>query len=373
MSMATGTGERGGTRTTMSREEDDQNQGVEQPLMDGLPNDLARRCLARASRQAHAAMQMVCRSWAAFLNSAELLELRREAGVCEECLYMLAVADDAYRWGVLTPSSGAWRRLGSVPFLQPERILKHFHTCPAGQGLLLVLGGSVWEPVSFLGASSGAWVQKLAATREVWVFQSTTSTWRPGPPMLTARRGRFACALVGNKIIVAGGSDLAGRPLCDAEVLDLCLPGEIDGFRWEALPPMSLARKDCLGAAIEGRFWAVSGRRGGIDNAFLNLHQSAAVLDLKDGTWSTVGGMWFSSEPPEHLAVFNGRIVASDSLGRRHRVKTYDESSGSWSDVGDESRGGKTVVGLAAVEKQLYAVSWDALDSKIDGACITRL
>lgn len=42
----------------MSHEGDGLDHGAEQPLMDGLPNDLARRCLARASRQAHANMQV---------------------------------------------------------------------------------------------------------------------------------------------------------------------------------------------------------------------------------------------------------------------------------------------------------------------------
>lgn len=78
--------------------------------------------------------------------------------------------------------------------------------------------------------------------------------------------------------------------------------------------------------------------------------------------------MWFSSEPPEHLAVFNGQIVASDSLGRQHRIKAYDEVSALWSDIGDGSRDGKPIVGLAAVEKQLYAVSWDALSRQLDEA-----
>jgi hypothetical protein len=67
------------------------------------------------------AMQLVCRSWASFLKSGELLELRQEAGIEEELLYVLAAADETYRWGVLSSSTGLWKRLGPVPFLKYER------------------------------------------------------------------------------------------------------------------------------------------------------------------------------------------------------------------------------------------------------------
>lgn len=77
--------------------------------------------------------------------------------------------------------------------------------------------------------------------------------------------------------------------------------------------------------------------------------------------------MWFSSEPPEHLTVFDGRIVASDKLDRQHRIKAYDETEDSWSEVGDGSRNGNPVVGLAAVGgTKLYAVSWEAFPTVLE-------
>jgi hypothetical protein len=98
-------------------------------------------------------------------------------------------------------------------------------------------------------------------------------------------------------VVVAGGSDLGGGAIPDVEVLDLSQPGEIEDFRWEVLPGMS-PRKDCLGVAYAGCLWVVSGRRG-VGDSFLNLYQSAAVLDLEERTWRTVGRDWDCKTPKE--------------------------------------------------------------------------
>lgn len=85
---------------------------------------------------------------------------------------------------------------------------------------------------------------------------------------------------------------------------------------------MSLGRKDCLGAALGGCFWVVSGRRGGIENAFLNLHQSAEVLDVEDGTWSTVRCCSCYYSPSFSRPAF----LFVPSLSSRHIHKRITES-----------------------------------------------
>lgn len=61
---------------------------------------------------------------------------------------------------------------------------------------------------------------KFFATKEVMVFDPFSSQWSQAAPMRVARCN-FACAVIGQKVYVAGGCNSHRRnPLADAEVYD---------------------------------------------------------------------------------------------------------------------------------------------------------
>ena len=64
---------------------------VECPL-DGLPFEILLHILARVPRSTHKSIRATCRTWAKLLRGTELYELRRDACLQEDWLYVLAGA-----------------------------------------------------------------------------------------------------------------------------------------------------------------------------------------------------------------------------------------------------------------------------------------
>lgn len=59
------------------------------PILPGLPDDIAKHCLALVPRSNFPVMSGVCKKWRHFIQSKELITVRQLAGVLEEWLYVL--------------------------------------------------------------------------------------------------------------------------------------------------------------------------------------------------------------------------------------------------------------------------------------------
>lgn len=59
------------------------------PILPGLPDDVAKYCLALVPRSNFPAMGGVCKRWRLFMQSKEFVMVRKLAGVLEEWLYFL--------------------------------------------------------------------------------------------------------------------------------------------------------------------------------------------------------------------------------------------------------------------------------------------
>lgn len=151
-----------------------------------------------------------------------------------------------------------------------------------------------------------------------------------------AARRDFACAAVGDKIYVAGGTDSHhviphGRgvrsALKSAEVYDYAHD------RWRRLPDLETERVGCLGVAVEDRFYAIG---GGTDNGTVEfeLFRSAEVLETSEEPmhWKTIDDMWQSHvKLPRAVAGFDHSLFAVDSNDQT--LKSYDEITNEWSEV----------------------------------------
>jgi hypothetical protein len=72
-------------------------------LIPGLPEDLAKICLALVPRSHFPVMGGVSKRWMSFLESKELVVVRKEVGKLEECVYVLTAdaGEKGSHWEVL--------------------------------------------------------------------------------------------------------------------------------------------------------------------------------------------------------------------------------------------------------------------------------
>ena len=179
--------------------------------------------------------------------------------------------------------------------------------------------------------------------------------WRALPDVPVAANHSMAASAAG-KLYVVGGYGMTVPFLRAAHVYD--------GKRWRMLKPMPQGRAAGGAAIVEGKLYVV----GGV--APTGLAETAFVLDLGTGTWSTIPG----PTPREHLAVvaaggrlyaLAGRLGGVDSnLGT---FEAYSPAEGRWETLAavPEPRGG---AGLAVAGGLLVSVGGEGPDNTTIGS-----
>ncbi|KAJ6839767.1 F-box/kelch-repeat protein SKIP30 [Iris pallida] len=207
-------------------------------LIEGLPDAVALRCLARVPFCYHHDMQLVCHSWRAVLRSHEIFEARCEVGATEELLCVLAFEPDNV-WQLYDPLRDHWITLPVMP--SEIRHLARFGVTSVG-GKLFVLGGGSDHVDPLTGDHDGTF-----ATSEVWAYDPLRREWARQSNMLVPR-AMFACCAVDGKIVVAGGFTNFRKSIPKAEIYD----PEAD--TWTPLPDLCQTHTSaCSGLVIGGK------------------------------------------------------------------------------------------------------------------------
>ena len=208
-----------------------------------------------------------------------------------------------------------------------------------------------WQgnPVVLGGVADGA--NGKAATDRVW--RVVNSHWVELPHMLQPRAAATA-AVVGDRIIVAGGVDANGALVRTTEIFD--------GTTWTLGAPMPTPRQ-MLSGASDGKFvYAVGGTTGNSDLATVEAYDPAA------NAWTSLPSLP-QARSDLGVAIADGRLVAAGGVSAGQILKSvavFDLSAKSWAalpDMGTARHG----MAVAAVEKSVYAIggSTDAGDSQV--------
>jgi serine/threonine protein kinase len=174
------------------------------------------------------------------------------------------------------------------------------------RGDLVVIGG--WYP-------SGSTLDANVSNR---VFVLRGSSWTELPP-LNAARAAGAAAVVGNKIVVAGGQ--ANHQLVPTTEV-------FDGTRWTVGAPIPTPR-DHLAAVSDGRYYyAIGGRE-------LSADKNLGAFERYDPTTNTWQGLPALPTPRGGLgaAVVGHDIITAGGespISVFGNVEAYDLTSGSW-------------------------------------------
>lgn len=190
---------------------------MRQPIIPGLPDDLALRCLAKLSHGYHGKLEAVSKTWRDLIRSAEYGNYRARQGWCGNWLFVLTEGSKN-EWVAYDPEADKWQPLPIPKMLltvTPHIDLKHFgFSCVSVCNRFYLIGGS-YSP-----HDSAFPHQRHLITNEVLQFDPFLKRWSNAASMLTSR-SHFACSVVCGKIYVAGGRNLSTpRGLVLAEVYD---------------------------------------------------------------------------------------------------------------------------------------------------------
>ncbi|KAG0488778.1 hypothetical protein HPP92_007589 [Vanilla planifolia] len=297
----------------------------EQPLLPGLPDDIALDCIAKIPQRFCPFLRPVCRRWRDLLTSSSFRRHRERIGTAEDLIFLVQALVDAggflsssatgdskgqnkpssvdlrppvYALSMYSTSDGSWHRLSS-----PEPV-PMFAQCTVVDEKLVLIGG--WNPTT------------LDPVADVRILDLTTGEWRKGAPMSTAR-SFFACARVGGRIYVAGGHDGMKNALRTAEMYDLAADV------WEEIPAMADERDECRGVAVGGKFWAVSGYRTETQGRF---DTAGECYDPASGQWVKVEGVWSEEGGTASFFACEGCDVLC--CVDRRGVREYRAAKGWW-------------------------------------------
>lgn len=271
-------------------------------LIEGLPDAVALRCLARVPFYFHPTLELVSRSWRAAIRSSELFKARKEVGSTEEFICACAF-DPENLWQLYDPLRDLWITLPVLP--SKIRHLSHFGAVSAA-GKLFVLGGGSDAVDPQTGDQHGSF-----ATNEVWSYDPILRQWSPRSSMLVPR-AMFACCVFDGKIIVAGGFTSCRKSISQAEMYD---PNK---DVWATIPDLHRSHNSaCSGVVIGGKVHV--------------LHKGLStvqVLDSKRLGWAVEDYGWLQGPMvifQDSLYVMShGQIFKQDRDSRKVVVSAYD-------------------------------------------------
>nr|CAB3484274.1 unnamed protein product [Digitaria exilis] len=207
-------------------------------LIPGLPEDLAKICLALVPRSYFPVMGSVSKSWMAFIGSKEFISVRKEVGKLEEWIYVLTAGagGQGSRWEVMGGLDQMKRILPPMP--GPNKV---------GFGVV-ILDGKL-----FIMAGYAADHGKEFVSDEVYRYDACLNRWTVLAKMNIARRD-FACAEVNGVIYVAGGFGPHGDSLSSVEAY---IPAQ---NKWILIQSLRRPRWGCFACGFNGKLYVMGGR-----------------------------------------------------------------------------------------------------------------
>ncbi|XP_011005285.1 PREDICTED: F-box/kelch-repeat protein At1g30090 [Populus euphratica] len=279
-----------------------------EPLIPGLPDDIALNCLLRVPVQSHAACKAVCKRWHLLLGNKERFFTRRkELGFKDPWLFVFSFhkCTGKIQWQVLDLIHFSWHTIPSMPC--KHKVCLHGFRCVsvAHDGTLFVCGGMVSD-VDF-------------PLDLVLKYEMQKNRWTVMNRMITAR-SFFASGVIEGMIYVAGGNSSDLFELDSAEVLD-----PVKG-NWRRIANMGTNMASYDAAVLDGKLLVTEGwlwpfffsPRGQIYDPTTDKWENMA-FGLREG--------WTGSS-----VVIYGRLFVVSEL-ERMKLKVYDAESDSWETI----------------------------------------
>ncbi|XP_052205381.1 F-box/kelch-repeat protein At1g67480 [Diospyros lotus] len=208
------------------------------PILPGLPDDVAKYCLALVPRSNFPAMGGVCKRWRSFIQSKEFITVRKLSGMLEEWLYVLTMDSEGKGscWEVLDCLGQKHREVPPMP----GPVKAGFGVVVLNGKLLVMAGYSMKDGTGH-------------ASADVYQYDSCLNGWSKVTNMNVARYD-FACAEVNGMVYAVGGYGTEGESLSSAEVYNP------DDNKWTLIDSLRRPRWGCFACGFEGKLYVMGGR-----------------------------------------------------------------------------------------------------------------
>ncbi|KAL5699274.1 hypothetical protein ACHQM5_030202 [Ranunculus cassubicifolius] len=342
-----------------STTEENQESREYQPLIPGLPDEVAENCLLHLPYPYQTLVRSVSSSWNRAINDPIYQLSRKSLYESQPYIFVYAFQKSTAKiqWQAYNPRSSRWFILPSMPFSSPG-----FATASVpSQGKLYVLGGMGSDTKSPL--------------RSVITYSTSTNKWEYASSMLSPR-AFCAAGSIGSKIFAAGGGYEVGRQ----EAVQSMERYDTETDTWSSVAGMQWGLKRYDSVVIGSKLYITEGwswpfdvvPRGGVYDAVKNKWEVMSI-GMREG-WIGVS------------VVVNDMFFVISEYGDI-RVKFYVPDKDTWQCVEGEgfpyqavkrpfsasavdgkifvvSCGLKVVVGsVFPVEKGLLRVEWEAVDA----------
>ncbi|CAO2034706.1 unnamed protein product [Urochloa humidicola] len=269
-------------------------------LIPGLPEDVAKICLALVPRSCFPVMGSVSKRWMAFIGSKEFITVRKEVGKIEEWIYVHTAGADG--------QGSRWEVLGSLG--QKKKILPPMPgPNKAGFGVV-VLDGKLLVMAGY-AADHG----KEFVSDEAYLYDACLNRWTALAKMNVARRD-FACAEVNGVIYVAGGFGPDGENLSSVESYN---PQQ---NKWILIQSLRRPRWGCFACGFNDKLYVMGGR----SSFTIGNSRSVDVYDPDHCSWEEIkrGCVMVTS----HAALDN-RLFCIEWKNQRS-LATFSPADNSW-------------------------------------------
>lgn len=284
-------------------------------LISEIGRDNSISCLLRCSRSDYGALASLNTGFRSLIRSGALYRLRRMNSITEHWVYFSCNVNE---WEAYDPYCARWINLPTMP--RNECFMCSDKESLAVGTELLVFGK-----------------EEIAHT--VLKYSILTNSWSPGVGM-NSPRCLFGSASLGEKAIIAGGTDSHGAILSSAELYNS------ETQTWETLPSMNRPRKMCSGVFMDKKFYVIGGMASNTE-----LLTCGEEFDLDKKIWRLIpnmsSGLNGASGAPPLVAVVNNELYAAHYA--HQEVRKYDKRKNIWITLGrlPERQGSMNGWGLA--------------------------
>lgn len=208
------------------------------PILPGLPDDVAKYCLALVPRSDLPNMGSVSKRWRSFIKSKEFITVRKLAGTLEEWVYMLTMDGEGKgtRWEALDCFGNKQLLLPPMP----GSVTAGFGVVVLNGKLLVIAGYSMLDMAG-------------SVSSDVYQYDSCLNSWSKLANMNVPRYD-FACAEVNGMIYAVGGYGMGGESLSCAEVYNP------ESDKWTVIESLRRPRWGCFACGFEGKLYVMGGR-----------------------------------------------------------------------------------------------------------------